>query len=86
MTLLDLFKHIFLQKRPASPEDLSPEAARLINFKVVIAEFADNVESSGAEKICSLLKNREGLQVIYFNEPFNKSFLNLESRTFFVFL
>ena len=83
MTLLDLFKHIFLQKRPASPEDLSPEAARLINFKVVIAEFADNVESSGAEKICSLLKNREGLQVIYFNEPFNKSFLNLESRTFF---
>lgn len=83
MNFLDFLKKTFLQNKPASPDDLTPEAASLINFKVVVTEFADNVESSGAETVCAALKSREGLQVAYFNEPFNKSFLNLESRSFF---
>ncbi len=83
MNFFDFLKTIFLQKKANSPDELTPEAASLINFKVVVTEFADNVESSGAEKVCSLLKTKEGLQVSYFNEPFNKSFLNLESRSFF---
>lgn len=83
MNFLDFLKHTFLQSKPASPDDLTPEAAGLINFKIVVTEFADNVESAGAEKICSLLKPKEGLRISYFNEPFNKSFLNLESRSFF---
>ena len=83
MNFLDFIKHTFLKKKTDSSDELSPEAAQLINFKVVITEFADNVESSGAETICTALKSCNGLHITYFNEPFNKSFLNLESRSFF---
>ena len=47
--LINFLKNIFLQKKVNSYDELSPEAALQINFKVVIAEFSDNVESSGAE-------------------------------------
>lgn len=83
MNFLELLKHTFLEPRPASPEDLSPEEALQINFKIIVAEFADNVESNGGETIAAILGSCEGLSVSYFNEPFNKSFLNLDGRTFF---
>lgn len=83
MQLLELFKKTFLQPRPEHPEDLTPEAASLICFKIVVVEFADNVESTSGEVIARLLKNCEGLSVRYFDEPLNKSFLSLESRTLF---
>lgn len=83
MQLLDFLKNTFLQPRPAAPEDLSPEAALLINFRVVVVEFAENVESNCGELIVKFLSSCEGLQVSYFNEPFSKTFLNLESRTLF---
>ncbi|MBE6452424.1 MAG: hypothetical protein E7012_02910 [Alphaproteobacteria bacterium] len=81
--LLEKLKNIFLQPRPLNPEDISPEEALLINFKVVIVEFADNVESSGGEKLTSALKSCEGISAYYFDQPFDKTFLNLESRTLF---
>lgn len=83
MQLLELLKNTFLQPRPVPSEELTAEAALRINFKIVVAEFADNVESIGGETITRVLRSQEGLSVIYFNEPFNKSFLNLESRTLF---
>lgn len=83
MKLLDTLKHIFLQPRIQDPEDLSPEAALLINFRVIVVEFADSVEGNGGETLTNLLKTCEGLSVHYFNHPFDKGFLSLESRTLF---
>ena len=81
--LLDFLKKFFLQPRPAAPEDLTPEAALQINFRVVVVEFADNVEGYCGELIANFLKSCEGLNVSYFDEPFDITFLNLESRTLF---
>lgn len=83
MQFLELLKKTFLQPRPLSADDLTPEAASLINFKIVVVEFADNVESSSGEIIARLLNRQEGLSVFYFDEPFNKSFLSLDSRSLF---
>ncbi len=83
MNLVDMLKNTFLQPKAAQTEELSPEAALQINFKVAVIEFAENVESNNGELVARLLKNQEGLSVHYFDEPFNKSFLNLESRSFF---
>lgn len=52
-------------------------------FRVKVIEFSDNVEGSSGEIIARQLATREGIEVGYFDEPFNKSFLNLESRTLF---
>lgn len=52
-------------------------------FRVKVIEFSDNVEGSSGEIIARQLATREGIEVSYFDEPFNKSFLNLESRTLF---
>ncbi|MDR1025870.1 MAG: hypothetical protein LBL47_00585 [Lactobacillus sp.] len=52
-------------------------------FKVVVVEFADNVESNSGESIASFLNKKEALNVTYYNELFNKSFLNLENKTLF---
>ena len=81
--LLDFLKKFFLHPRPADPEDLTPEAALQINFRVVVVEFADNVEGNCGELVANFLKTCEGLSVSYFDEPFDKTFLNLESRTLF---
>lgn len=83
MFLLDFIKNTFLQPRQTPSEDLSPEAALQINFRVVVVEFADNVEGNCGELVTKFLRNCEGLSVTYFNEPFDKTFLNLESRTLF---
>ena len=83
MMLLEYLKHTFLHPRPASEEDIPPEAALMINFRIIIVEFADNVEGIGGELLSSLLRSCEGLSVNYYNHPFDKSFLNLESRTLF---
>lgn len=83
MQLLDFLKNTFLQPRPVSADDLTPEAALQINFRVVVVEFADNVEGSCGELVTNFLHSCEGLSVSYFDEPFSKTFLNLESRTLF---
>ena len=52
-------------------------------FKIVVADFYDNSSSNGATNLSAALKNCEGLSVITYNENFDHSFLNLESRNIF---
>lgn len=82
MELLKYIKNSFLGSRhtPATEQDL---AALHINFKVTVAEFLDNVESNSGEVLAKILGSRDGLSVFYYNEPFSKTFLSLESRTLF---
>ena len=61
----------------------SISAIDLINFKVVIVEFSDNVEGHSGEIISQILSNKEGININYHSDPFPKNFLNLESRTIF---
>lgn len=78
--------HQWLNKFLSSKRDKNNyplNAFDLIKFKVVVVEFSENVESSSGEIIARHLNGKEGLDVIYFDEPFSKSFLNLESRTLF---
>ena len=58
-------------------------AADLIDFKIVVVEFLDNVESNCGEIVTRLLDSKEGLSATYYDDPFPKTFLNLESRTLF---
>lgn len=67
---------------PRTEDDFSGEYQSR-PFKIVIVEFADNVESRSGENIALLLSEKEGLSVSYFDEPFAKSFLSLESRSLF---
>ena len=69
--------------RSSDKNSLPPANGLNINFKVLVIEFADNVESNSGETIAQLMTGKEGLQVTYFNEPFSKHFLNLESLTLF---
>lgn len=86
MQILDFLKNSFLKPHSDLTETLSEEEALHINFNVVVIEFAENVESSSGEILTAMLRSQNYLSVSYFNEPFNKSFLNLEGRTFFDFI
>ena len=81
MILQNLLQKIFHSPKDKYMESVS--ALDLIKFKVVVVEFSENVENSSGEIIARLLNGKDGLQVGYFDEPFSKSFLNLESRTLF---
>lgn len=86
MKVLDFLKNAFL--KPVVNENSSwEELTDLgIRFKVVVVEFAESVESSAGEILAAMLQQQDYLQVEYFNEPFAKTFLNLEGRTFFDFI
>lgn len=86
MQILEFLKKTFLKPQVFEDENLSEEDALGINFNVVVIEFAENVESSAGEILTALLRTQNYLTVNYFNEPFNKNFLNLEGRTFFDFI
>lgn len=86
MSLLSFLKNSFLTPRTETSETLSEEEALKIKFNVVVIEFAENVENSSGEILTALLHTIPYLSVHYFNEPFNKNFLNLEGRTFFDFI
>lgn len=55
----------------------------LIDFKVVVVEFSDNVEGNSGEIITNILNTKEGISATYYDDPFPKRFLNLESKTLF---
>ena len=86
MQILDFFKNVFLNVKTEKEELLSEDEALKISFKVMVVEFAENVESSASEIFAALLRSYGCFDVSYFNEPFSKSFLNLEGRTFFDFI
>lgn len=75
-----LHKHFH---QSAAQREARISAAELIDFRIVIVEFSDNVESSNGETITRLLNAKEGLTATYYDDPFPKTFLNLESRTLF---
>lgn len=83
MQIVNFLKNTFLNPRAEQVQTLSEEEILRINFKVVVVEFAENVESAAGEILAALLRSQHYLTVSYFDEPFNKSFLNLEGRTFF---
>ncbi len=82
MKLLRKLKNFFFPP-VSSDEKLLNENNFHVRFTVGVIEFADNVESDGGRNFCKLLENRPDLNVFYFDEPFPKNFLTLESRTFF---
>lgn len=82
MGLFDRLKNIFNHQAPTA-DTIVPQNYTHINFKVAVIEFSDNVESRSGENISQLLDRKEGLSVSYFDEPFSKTFLNLETRTLF---
>lgn len=79
MRLLERIKTSFF----AGHQDDGIDDYAHINFKIVVIEFSDNVESRSGELISQLMSTKEGLSVSYFDEPFAKTFLNLDSRTLF---
>ena len=83
MALFGAIKKLFQNPASRSAETVSPASAVMHRFRVKVIEYSDNVEGSSGELIASQLATREGIEVSYFDEPFNKSFLNLESRTLF---
>lgn len=84
MQLLNKIKQMFFSSghKKEEPEFVF-DANNLIKFKVGVIEFSDNVESRSGEIIAKKLEQMEGLQVFYFDDPFPKNFLNLDSRTLF---
>lgn len=63
--------------------DSSSSSIINIKFKIVVIEFNDNVESNNGEIVARLINGKEGLAVSYFDEPFAKNFLSLETRSLF---
>ena len=62
------------------------EMVKHVSFRVVVVEFADNVESTCGEFLANNLQTIPGIEIQYFNEPFQKDFLDLESRNLFDFI
>ena len=83
MELFGALKKLFQNSGGRSAETTGTVPAAMPRFKIKVIEFSDNVEGSSGEIIARQLSAREGIEVGYFDEPFNKSFLNLESRTLF---
>ena len=84
MELLDWIKTNFVKNGKSSSEKISvQDELQRPKFKIVVIEFSDNVESSSGETVARMLSKKNGLAVSYFDEPFSKTFLNLESRTLF---
>ena len=54
-----------------------------IKYKITVVDFQDNVESTSGENTSKILQSFPEFDVYFYDEPFNKSFLDLESRNFF---
>ena len=70
MNLLDFLKNAFLKQQPKDSDGLSDEDALDISFKVVVVEFAENVESSASEIFAALLRTQSYFDISYFNNIF----------------
>ncbi len=83
MTFLETIKNFIRGSGGKTPETTDFATITMPTFKVKVIEFSDNVEGNSGEIIARQLSAKEGLDVSYFDEPFNKTFLNLESRSLF---
>lgn len=54
-----------------------------IKFRVCVIDFVDNIESENATTLCKQLSDFDNMDVVYYTESFNKSFLGLEPRSLF---
>ncbi|MDO4161910.1 MAG: hypothetical protein Q4D80_02755 [Pseudomonadota bacterium] len=64
----------------------SPKKAPAGLFKVTVVAFEDNCSLNCGLRFAELLKRSNLFDVTFFNEPFSKNFLNLQSRNFFDFI
>ncbi len=83
MELLKQIKDALFAKHADTKPDLGAEEYEDIRFNLVVIEFSDSVESRSGEIIAEKMRRHEGLSVSYFDEPFPKNFLNLDTRTLF---
>ena len=79
LTKLTSLFHISPPRKQISDQDLLLGTT----FKVVVVDFQDNIESRSGENTLHLLQEMKDFEVIFYDEPFNKTFLSLESRTLF---
>lgn len=82
MTVFSRLAKFFGSAKTAAPA-VETDFASGQKFRVVVIDFQDNVESIGGENAVKILQSFDDFEVLFFDEPFNKSFLNLESRTLF---
>ncbi|MFV0625769.1 MAG: hypothetical protein ACK5N8_00280 [Alphaproteobacteria bacterium] len=80
MAFFDFVKNIFSSNNSKNDLDTPLFAPK---FKILIIEFSDNVEGNSGETITRMLRDKEGIEVHYFDEPFNKNFLNFDSKELF---
>lgn len=83
MAIFDIIKKFVSPSASKTTEQENFATTQMPSFKIKVIEFSDNVEGNSGEIIARQLSSKEGIEVSYFDEPFNKSFLNLESRTLF---
>ena len=80
MNILSTIKKVF-HKKPDNDENLP--AYNSVKFRVIVIDFLDNIESNGGENLARLLSTKEGINVGFLDDLFQKDFLNLESKNLF---
>ena len=80
MSIIQKLSNLF--SKPTS-KTLEQENILDMKFRIVVIDFQDNIESTSGENMVKILQKMPDFEVQFHDEPFNKSFLNLESRTLF---
>ncbi len=81
MKIINWLKNIIFPEKNI-PEENYEECPPIL-FRVGVIEFADNTDSESGLRLAKMIGQYDDLQVFYFDEPFGKNFLTLESRTIF---
>ena len=82
MTFLKKMASIFTRNDlPKKRREDSPQSD--VKFRITVIDFQDSVESNGGKDLADILQSMNDFEVRFFDEAFNKTFLNLESRTLF---
>ncbi len=83
MKLLEKIIGVFSKNKKDPEADFPFDENALMKFRVVVVEFSDSVESRSGELIAQKLKEKDVLDVVYFDEIFSKDFLNFDARNLF---
>ena len=76
------FWHTTSKSLPETTANLGSPSSGPV-FKIIIADFYDNISNCGATNLANALSACEGLRTEAYLENFDHSFLNLESRNIF---